>query len=168
MFVVVYLHRRRSTRIIMGALRRAGASSKNTTKEKMSNDGSTSKSSSSSNGTTTTHRGKKPPHEFKFTLPTSWDERDKKWDVIIVGAGVAGASLACVLGNQGRKVLCVERDCAEPKRIVGELLQPGGYKKLKELGLESCVENIDAQKVFGYTMYKDGEEATMMLSLIHI
>ena len=63
------------------------------------------------------------------------------------------------------EVLCVERDCAEPKRIVGELLQPGGYKKLKELGLESCVENIDAQKVFGYTMYKDGEEATMMYPL---
>ena len=116
----------------MGALRRAASSSK-TKEKKMSNDGSTSKSSSSSNGTTTTTttRGKKPTHEFKFALPTSSDERDKKWDVIIVGAGVAGASLACVLGNQGRKVLCVERDCAEPKRIVGELLQPGGYKKLK-------------------------------------
>ena len=162
----------------MGALRRKTASSKSNPKDKtkiVSNedDGSTSKSSSMSNGTTTTqtttHRGgkhqKPEKKEFKFTLPTSSDERDKKWDVIIVGAGVAGASLACVLGNQGRKVLCVERDCAEPKRIVGELLQPGGYKKLKELGLESCVENIDAQKVYGYTMYKDGEEATMMYPL---
>ena len=75
------------------------------------------------------------------------------------------ASLACVLGDEGRKVLCVERDATTPERIVGELLQPGGYKKLKELGLESCVENIDAQKVYGYTMYKDGEEATMMYPL---
>jgi len=107
----------------------------------------------------------KKRNEFTFTLPSSSDERDQKWDVIIVGAGVAGASLACVLGDEGRKVLCVERDATTPERIVGELLQPGGYKKLKELGLESCVENIDAQKVYGYTMYKDGEEATMMYPL---
>lgn len=30
----------------------------------------------------------------------------------------------------------IERDLAEPDRIVGELLQPGGYLKLIELGLE--------------------------------
>lgn len=30
----------------------------------------------------------------------------------------------------------IERDLAEPDRIVGELLQPGGYLKLVELGLE--------------------------------
>ena len=30
----------------------------------------------------------------------------------------------------------IERDLTEPDRIVGELLQPGGYLKLMELGLE--------------------------------
>lgn len=30
----------------------------------------------------------------------------------------------------------IERDLTEPDRIVGELLQPGGYLKLVELGLE--------------------------------
>lgn len=30
----------------------------------------------------------------------------------------------------------IERDMTEPDRIVGELLQPGGYLKLMELGLE--------------------------------
>lgn len=82
-----------------------------------------------------------------------------EWDVIVVGAGVAGASLAYALGNEGRNVLLLERDLSEPVRIVGELLQPGGYLKLKELGLEHCVDNIDAQKVYGYAMYKDGGEA---------
>jgi len=33
-------------------------------------------------------------------------------------------------------VLVIERDLTEPDRIVGELLQPGGYLKLIELGLE--------------------------------
>lgn len=30
----------------------------------------------------------------------------------------------------------IERDLTEPDRIVGELLQPGGYLKLIELGLQ--------------------------------
>jgi len=44
-------------------------------------------------------------------------------------------------------VLLLERDLSQPDRIVGELLQPGGYLMLKKLGLESCTENIDAVKV---------------------
>lgn len=38
--------------------------------------------------------------------------------------------------QQGRRVHVIERDLTEPDRIVGELLQPGGYLKLIELGLE--------------------------------
>lgn len=38
--------------------------------------------------------------------------------------------------QDGRRVLVIERDLSEPDRIVGELLQPGGYLKLIELGLE--------------------------------
>lgn len=33
----------------------------------------------------------------------------------------------------------IERDLNEPDRIVGELLQPGGYLKLIELGLEGII-----------------------------
>ncbi|KAF2283798.1 hypothetical protein GH714_015963 [Hevea brasiliensis] len=76
-------------------------------------------------------------------------------DVIIVGAGVAGAALACTLGKEGRQVHMIERDLTEPDRIVGELLQPGGYLKLIELGLEDCVEEIDAQRVLGYALFKN-------------
>lgn len=57
-------------------------------------------------------------------------------DVVIVGAGVLGSAMATVLARDGRRVIVVERDLKEPDRIVGELLQPGGYRALKELGLE--------------------------------
>mmetsp|Transcript_22052 Transcript_22052/g.89447 ORF Transcript_22052/g.89447 Transcript_22052/m.89447 type:complete len:442 (-) Transcript_22052:804-2129(-) len=80
-----------------------------------------------------------------------------EYDVIVVGAGVAGASLATVLGRDGRKVLCIERSLKEPERIVGELLQPGGYDALKELGLENAVDGIDAQNVYGYGIFMDGK-----------
>ncbi|XP_058080490.1 squalene monooxygenase SE1-like [Magnolia sinica] len=78
-------------------------------------------------------------------------------DVIVVGAGVAGSALAYTLGKDGRRVHVIERDLTEPDRIVGELLQPGGYLKLIELGLEDCLEEIDAQRVLGYALFKDGK-----------
>ncbi|KAG7966475.1 hypothetical protein I3843_08G053600 [Carya illinoinensis] len=86
-------------------------------------------------------------------------------DVIIVGAGVAGSALAHTLGKDGRRVHVIERDLTEPDRIVGELLQPGGYLKLIELGLEDCVEDIDAQRVFGYALFKDGKNTRLSYPL---
>ncbi|GLT46838.1 hypothetical protein SLA2020_205680 [Shorea laevis] len=86
-------------------------------------------------------------------------------DVIIVGAGVAGAALAHTLGKEGRRVHVIERDLTEPDRIVGELLQPGGYLKLIELGLEDCVEDIDAQRVLGYALFKDGKNTRLSYPL---
>ncbi|KAL2551679.1 Squalene epoxidase 1 [Forsythia ovata] len=86
-------------------------------------------------------------------------------DVIVVGAGVAGAALAYTLGKDGQRVHVIERDLSEPDRIVGELLQPGGYLKLIELGLEDCVENIDAQRVFGYALFKDGKNTKLSYPL---
>ena len=117
--------------------------------------------------------------------------RAQTWDVVVVGAGVAGSSLAFRLGNvristqapasgrrraragcaharlrspaaqEGRRVLLLERELTQPDRIVGELLQPGGYLKLRELGLEDCLDGIDAQRVTGYVMYKQGEQASL-------
>ncbi|XP_078177503.1 squalene monooxygenase SE1-like [Carex rostrata] len=78
-------------------------------------------------------------------------------DIIVVGAGVAGSALAYTLAKDGRKVHVIERDLTEPDRIVGELLQPGGYLRLVELGLQDCVEEIDAQRVQGYALFKDGK-----------
>lgn len=81
------------------------------------------------------------------------------WDLVVVGAGVAGCSLAHSQGKAGRRVLLIERDLAQPDRIVGELLQPGGYMALQKLGLAGCCDGIDSQKVFGYCMFMDGNEA---------
>ncbi|KAJ7485535.1 squalene epoxidase-domain-containing protein [Mycena latifolia] len=76
------------------------------------------------------------------------------YDVLIVGAGVAGSALAHALSTVPRekplRIALLERSLAEPDRIVGELLQPGGVSALQELGLEACLENIDAINVQGY------------------
>ncbi|XP_064410505.1 squalene monooxygenase isoform X2 [Latimeria chalumnae] len=74
-------------------------------------------------------------------------------DIIIVGSGVLGSAMATVLARDGRNVTVIERDLKEPDRIVGELLQPGGYCALKALGLEEAVEGLDAHTVHGYVIH---------------
>ncbi|KAK7064623.1 SE domain-containing protein [Favolaschia claudopus] len=76
------------------------------------------------------------------------------YDVLIVGAGVAGSSLAHALATAPRpkplRIAVLERSLEEPDRIVGELLQPGGWDALRAIGLGSVVEDIDAAKCVGY------------------
>ncbi|KAL2254887.1 squalene monooxygenase-like [Sesamum indicum] len=91
--------------------------------------------------------------------------KDGPPDVVIVGAGVAGSALAYSLAKDGRIVQVIERDLSQPDRIVGELLQPGGYLKLVELGMEECVHGIDSQQVYGYALYKEGKYAKLTYPL---
>ncbi|HEY0262353.1 MAG TPA: FAD-dependent monooxygenase [Chitinophagales bacterium] len=76
-------------------------------------------------------------------------------DICIIGAGVAGAALACSLANSNRKICVVEKDSREPDRIVGELLQPDGIEQLSEMGLKHLLDGYDAQNIIGYTIVKD-------------
>eukprot|EP00475_Leptophrys_vorax_P037078 TRINITY_DN6344_c0_g1_i1.p1 TRINITY_DN6344_c0_g1~~TRINITY_DN6344_c0_g1_i1.p1 ORF type:complete len:559 (+),score=0.28 TRINITY_DN6344_c0_g1_i1:95-1678(+) len=91
----------------------------------------------------------------------SIDGSNGEYDAVIVGAGVAGCALAYSLGKAGRRILVVERDLSEQDRIVGELLQPGGYLKLVELGMQDCVEGIDSQRVNGYALFMDGQDCRL-------
>ncbi|KAF8890022.1 squalene epoxidase [Gymnopilus junonius] len=83
------------------------------------------------------------------------------YDVIIVGAGVAGCTLAHGLSTLPRskplRIALLERSLAEPDRIVGELLQPGGVMALQSLGMESCLEGIDAVVENGYCVVENGK-----------
>lgn len=94
-------------------------------------------------------------------LPDSVEERRRvhhEGDVLIVGAGIVGCTLAVALGNQGRSVILLERSLKEPDRIVGELLQPGGVEALVELGMRDCLEDIDAIRVLGYYITFMGDD----------
>ncbi|XP_010454706.1 PREDICTED: squalene epoxidase 5 [Camelina sativa] len=87
------------------------------------------------------------------------ERKDGATDVIIVGAGVGGSALAYALAKDGRRVHVIERDMRAPERMMGEFMQPGGRLMLSKLGLEDCLEGIDAQIATGMAVYKDGKEA---------
>lgn len=79
-------------------------------------------------------------------------------DAVIIGAGILGCALAITLARQGRSVILLEKSLKEPDRIVGELLQPGGVNALEKLGLQECLEEIDAVTVKGYDVIYYGQE----------
>lgn len=84
-----------------------------------------------------------------------------EYEAIVVGAGVIGPAVATGLARQGRKVLLIERDWREPDRIVGELMQPGGLRALRSLGMVQAINNIEATPAVGYTIFYQGEKVAI-------
>jgi menaquinone-9 beta-reductase len=60
-------------------------------------------------------------------------------DVAIIGAGLAGASLAARLAEQGRQVVVYERDRFPRDKLCGEFLSPESFRCLETLG---CAEEF--------------------------
>lgn len=59
----------------------------------------------------------------------------REFDVIIVGGGIGGSTLAASLGEAGLKVELLEREQAFSDRVRGEWLAPWGVAEAKQLGI---------------------------------
>ena len=70
--------------------------------------------------------------------------RTKDPDVAVVGAGIAGASLAAVLARGGLDVLLLERQGSYRDRVRGEYLAPWGVLEARSVGLEAVMRGTHA------------------------
>jgi flavin-dependent dehydrogenase len=61
---------------------------------------------------------------------------DERAEVIVAGAGIAGLSLATLLGRQGIDVLVIDRTPAPRDRVCGEGVMPMGMAVLREIGID--------------------------------
>ncbi len=86
---------------------------------------------------------------------------ETQYDICIIGAGVAGASLANALLDSGLNICIIEKDWREQDRIVGELLQPDGVRQLEQMGLNDLLEGYEAQTVTGYTIIHNGRQLSI-------
>ncbi|MGZ8238078.1 MAG: FAD-dependent monooxygenase [Methylobacter sp.] len=84
-----------------------------------------------------------------------------EFDICIIGAGMAGATIAAYLAPKGIKIALIDHCFKEKKRIVGELLQPGAVQSLEQMGLGHLLEGFDAQPVEGYSLLQGDEKITI-------
>jgi squalene monooxygenase len=90
-----------------------------------------------------------------------------EFDICIIGAGMAGATIAAYLAPKGIRIALIDQCFKEKKRIVGELLQPGAVLSLQQMGLANLLEGLDAQTVDGYSLLKGDEKFTIPYTDLH-
>ncbi len=66
----------------------------------------------------------------------------QKRDVIIIGAGPAGSSLAAVLAKSGWDIVLVERHQFPRHKVCGEFLSPEAQTSLRSMGLYQAAKNL--------------------------
>jgi hypothetical protein len=82
-----------------------------------------------------------------FPLPAAPQMKTVDYDLITVGGGIGGATLAKVMAEAGYRVLVLERDTEFRDRVRGEVLVPWGCGEAATLGIydllrESCGHEI--------------------------
>src|SRR6185369_6327118 len=70
------------------------------------------------------------------------------YDIVTVGGGLGGSSLAKAMSEHGQRVLVLEREMNFRDRVRGEFMTPWGVAEAKSLGIYELIRDncgIDAQ-----------------------
>lgn len=77
-------------------------------------------------------------------------------DVLVVGGGPAGSTLAGLLALRGRKVTLLDRSHFPRPKACGECVNPGAVRTLRRLGLLDDVLALDPKPLRGFDVVSDG------------
>ena len=75
------------------------------------------------------------------------------YDLIVIGAGIAGSALAHSMAADGARVLLLEAETEFKDRIRGEVLTPWGVAEARALGLEEALHAAGAQSLRWLNQY---------------
>ncbi len=77
---------------------------------------------------------------------------DKVWDVIVIGAGPAGALAAYELTRRGVSVLLVDRAAFPRRKVCGSCFNQSALAILEDVGLQDLVFEFHAQPVYQFLL----------------
>ena len=78
-----------------------------------------------------------------------------QFEIVVIGGGVAGASLATVLARTGRRVAVIEREPVFRDRVRGEGLHPWGYREAVAIRLDPVIRAVGANPLPVWQGYTD-------------
>lgn len=73
--------------------------------------------------------------------------QERQWDVVIIGAGVAGAAAAILAAKQGLKTLLVESKTFPREKVCGGCLNLRSQASLAGLGVSQTIESAGAVRI---------------------
>ena len=79
-------------------------------------------------------------------------------DVVVVGAGPAGATLAGLLAHRGIKVTLLERRQDFAREFRGEILMPSGMAALQDMGIAHLIDKIPHHTQTGIAVFMNGRQ----------
>ena len=80
----------------------------------------------------------------------------ERFDVVIVGSGIAGGALATMLARGGKQVLLRERTEAYKDIVRGEWIAPWGLIDAKKAGLSAVLAGVSTHNLTYHVEYGEG------------
>lgn len=85
------------------------------------------------------------PRDMSPATPSAIPAAESRCDVLVVGGGPAGSTVAALLARQGRRVVLLEKS-HHPRFHIGESLLPANVPLFEQLGLRDAVAAIGVEK----------------------